>query len=109
MSFSPNPIAAPGNGDSAMTISVGSTTAVGTYPITVAGNGGGIQQSTTVTLTVTAQQQPDFAISVSPTSVSVAQVDRAARPSPPRSAADSIARSPCQPRGCQSAPVRAQS
>ena len=35
-----------------MTITVGSGTAAGTYPITVTGNGGGVQQSTTVTLTV---------------------------------------------------------
>ena len=73
VSFSPNPIAAPGNGSSAMTISVGANTAVGTYPITVTGNGGGIQQSTTVTLTVTAQQQSDFTISASPASVGVVQ------------------------------------
>ena len=53
VSFAPNPISAPGNGTSAMTISVGAGTAVGTYPLTVAGNGGGIQHSTTVTLTVT--------------------------------------------------------
>ena len=37
-----------------MTITVGSSTPTGTYPITVTGNGGGIQQNTTVTLTVTA-------------------------------------------------------
>jgi len=36
-----------------MTITVGSSTPTGTYPITVTGNGGGIQQNTTVTLTVT--------------------------------------------------------
>ena len=54
VSFNPNPIAAPGNGSSSMTITVGGNTAVGTYPITVTGNGGGIQHSTTVTLTVTA-------------------------------------------------------
>ncbi len=66
VSFNPNPIAAPGNGSSTMTINVGANTAVGTYPITVTGSGGGIQHSTTVTLTVTAQQQPDFAISASP-------------------------------------------
>ena len=53
VSFNPNPIAAPGNGSSTMTINVGVNTAVGTYPITVTGNGGGIQHSTTVTLTVT--------------------------------------------------------
>jgi hypothetical protein len=39
-----------------MTISVGSSTATGTYPITVTGSGGGIQQSTIVTVTVTTSQ-----------------------------------------------------
>ena len=54
MSFNPNPIPAPGSGNSTMTITVGASTLPGTYPITVTGNGGGIQQNTTVTLTVTA-------------------------------------------------------
>ena len=36
-----------------MTVTVGSSTALGSYPIIVTGNGGGIQQTTTVTLTVT--------------------------------------------------------
>src|SRR5271166_5509087 len=54
VSFNPNPLPAPGSGTSTMTISVGSSTPTGTYPITVSGNGGGIQQGTTVTLTVTA-------------------------------------------------------
>jgi uncharacterized membrane protein len=71
VSFNPNPIAAPGNGSSTMTINVGANTAVGTYPITVTGNGGGIQHSTTVTLTVTAGG--DYTISASPTSLSVVQ------------------------------------
>ena len=52
VSFNPNPIPAPGAGSSTMTITVGSSTPAGTYPITVTGNGGGIQQNTTVTLTV---------------------------------------------------------
>ena len=56
VSFSPNPIAAPGAGTSGTTLAVGSSTAVGTYPIPVTGSGGGIQQSTTVTLTVTVFQ-----------------------------------------------------
>ncbi len=47
-----------------MTITVGAGTATGTYPITVTGNGGGIQQNTTVTLAVSAagswQQGFDF-------------------------------------------------
>ena len=52
VSFNPNPIPAPGSGSSTMTITVGSSTPVGTYPITVTGNGGGVQENTTVTLTV---------------------------------------------------------
>ncbi len=55
VSFNPNSIAAPGAGTVTMTITVGSTTAVGTYPITVTGTGGGIQQNGNVTLTVTPQ------------------------------------------------------
>ncbi len=39
VSFNPNPIAAPGSGSSTMTIMVGGSTAVGTYPITVSGHG----------------------------------------------------------------------
>ena len=71
VSFNPSTIPAPGVGSSTMTITVGASTPVGTYPITVTGNGGGIQQRTTVTLTVTAA--PNFTISASPTSLSVAQ------------------------------------
>jgi uncharacterized membrane protein len=52
VSFSPASIAAPGSGSSTMTITVGSSTPTGTYPITVAASGGGIQQTTTVTLVV---------------------------------------------------------
>ena len=54
-----------------MTITVGSATPTGTYPITVTGNGGGTQQTTTVTLTVTAP--PNFTLTVSPVSLSIAQ------------------------------------
>ena len=73
VSFSPNPIAAPGSGSSTMTMMVGSNTPVGTYPITVTGNGGGVQQTTTVTLTVTAPVQPDFTITASPAALNVGQ------------------------------------
>ena len=73
VSFNPQTISAPGTGASGMTITVGSSTPVGTYPITVTGNGGGIQQSTTVTLTVLSSQQPSFAISASPASLSIQQ------------------------------------
>ena len=70
VTFNPTSIPAPGSGSSSMTITVGSATPAGTYPITVTGNGGGIQQTTTVTLTVTA---PNFTMSASPASLSVAQ------------------------------------
>ena len=52
--FNANPIPAPGNGNSTMIITVGGSTPTGTYPITLTGNGEGIQQNTTVNLTVTA-------------------------------------------------------
>src|SRR5882762_4148281 len=51
-SFSPGSIAAPGSGSSAMTISVGATTAVGTYNVLVNGSGGGQTHSATINLTV---------------------------------------------------------
>jgi uncharacterized membrane protein len=73
VSFNPNPIAAPGSGSSMMTIMVGSNTAMGTYPITVTGNGGGITQTAPVTLIVTAPIQPDFAIGAMPNSLTIGQ------------------------------------
>ncbi len=71
VSFNPSTIVAPGVGSSTMTVTVGGNTPAGIYPITVTGNGGGIQQSTTVTLTVL--PLPVFAISASPASLSVQQ------------------------------------
>jgi hypothetical protein len=58
LSLNPATIPAPGSGTSTLTMTVGSTTPTGIYPITVAGNGGGVQQSSTVTLTVTGGQPP---------------------------------------------------
>ena len=63
VSFNPNPIPAPGGGTSTMTITVGANTPLGSYPITVTGNGGGIQHNFTVTLMVISsvwQQGFDF-------------------------------------------------
>ena len=71
VSFNPQTIPAPGVGNSVMTISVVSFEKPGTYPITVTGNGGGIKQTTTVTLTVVASS--DFTISASPSSLSIVQ------------------------------------
>ncbi len=66
VTFNPTSIPAPGSGNSTMTISVGSTTLMGTYPITVTGTGGGIHQAVAVTLTVTAQVSLSWNPSSSP-------------------------------------------
>ena len=66
VTFNPTTIPAPGSGTSAMTISVGSTTHMGTYPITVTATGGGTHQTVTVTLTVTAQIALSWTASTSP-------------------------------------------
>jgi hypothetical protein len=51
-----------------MTMAVASTTATGTYPITVTGTGGATTHTATVSLTVTAPSTGNFTISVSPSS-----------------------------------------
>ena len=71
VSFNPATIPAPGSGNSTMTITVGNSTVPGVYPITVAGNGGGNQRYTTVTLTVIAG--PNFALGGVPSSLSIPQ------------------------------------
>jgi len=73
VTFNPSTIGAPGAGSSIMTITVLRLAKTGAYPITVTGNGGGIKQTTTVTLTITSSGQPDFAMSAIPSAVSIAQ------------------------------------
>jgi subtilase family serine protease len=70
VSFSPASIAAPGQGNSTMTMAAAASAPTGKYTITVTGTGGGYTQTTSVTLTVTAP--PNFTISASPKSISVA-------------------------------------
>jgi uncharacterized membrane protein len=52
-----------------MTMTVAPTTATGVYPITVKSMGGGITQTTTVTLTVAAVASGNFTLSASPGNV----------------------------------------
>src|SRR5271156_474158 len=73
LTLSSNTIAAPGSGSSTLTMTVASTTAAGTYAITVSGTGGGITHTATVALTVTTPTAGAFTISVSPTSGSLRQ------------------------------------
>jgi subtilase family serine protease len=51
--FSPNPIASPGSGTSTMTIKVGAATPVGAHMIKITATGGGVTDTTTITLNVT--------------------------------------------------------
>ncbi len=60
VSLNPTSIAAPGSGTSTMTVSVASTTPIGTYPITVSGTGGGVTRSINVSLSVTGALTPTF-------------------------------------------------
>ncbi len=72
VSFSPSSIASPGAGTSTATFAVASTTAVGTYSITLTGGSGGITHTATVSLVVSKAPVGAFAISVSPSSGGIA-------------------------------------
>jgi hypothetical protein len=72
-SFTPTAIAAPGNGSSTLTFSASSTAPTGSSTVTVTASGGGVTHTTTVALTVTPTATPDFTLSNSPGSLSVAQ------------------------------------
>ncbi len=72
-SFNPTSIAAPGNGNSTLTFSASSTATTGSSIVTVTASGGGVTHTATITLTVTAAATPDFTLSASPGSLSVAQ------------------------------------
>ena len=61
VAFAPQTISAPGAGQSTMTFMVLPIASPGTYPITVTGSGAGVQQTATVSLTVTAASS--FALS----------------------------------------------
>jgi subtilase family serine protease len=52
VTFSANPIAAPGSGSSIMTVKVGTRASTGAHTITITGTGGGKTHTATVTLTV---------------------------------------------------------
>ncbi|HEY3706873.1 MAG TPA: protease pro-enzyme activation domain-containing protein [Terracidiphilus sp.] len=66
--FSPTSIT--GAGSSTMTLTVGSSVAAGSYPITVTGTAGSTVHTTTVTLTVTGVN-PSYSLSASPTALTI--------------------------------------
>ncbi|HSS75346.1 MAG TPA: hypothetical protein VLV54_01245 [Thermoanaerobaculia bacterium] len=71
--FSPNPIAAPGSGTSTLTFTASSTATLGTSTVTITATGGSVTHTTTVSLTVTSVPTPNFTISASPSSISIAK------------------------------------
>ena len=97
VSFNPQTIPAPGAGSSTMTITAQRFTMLGTYPITVTGNGGGIKQTTIVTLTVTSPDSRTSPFRPHLLPSRSRQAPRAHRPSPPPSAADSTVPSASPP------------
>jgi subtilase family serine protease len=76
-SFSPASIAAPGSGSSTLTISVGSSSAAGTYPLIITGVGSGITHTTSVNLdvlqvfTITSSVTNGIAGAITPSTASV--------------------------------------
>src|SRR6476646_9603443 len=71
-SFSPTSIAAPGSGSSTLTFTASSAATTGTFNTTVSATGGGITHTTVIPVTVNAATAPNFTLSASPTSLSVA-------------------------------------
>jgi hypothetical protein len=68
-----NPTSVNGSGSSTMSVTTSTTTPNGTYTLTITGTSGTLVHSTTVTLVVTGGVNPDFTISVSPASLTVAR------------------------------------
>jgi hypothetical protein len=73
--FSPQTVTPPSNSSTTSTFSFVSNTSTptGTFTITIQGQGGGLTRSTTVSLTVNPVAAPDFTVSASPSSRTIAQ------------------------------------
>ncbi len=56
---------------SALTLAASSTAATGTFNVTINGSGGGLNRSTTLSLTVNQTQTPNFTLSASPSSLTI--------------------------------------
>jgi phospholipase C len=71
--FTPPTIPTPGSGSSTLKLTASANATLGNATVTVAGTGGGLMESTTVSLTVTAGGSPGFTLTPNPASVSVPQ------------------------------------
>jgi uncharacterized membrane protein len=65
-----NPASTTG-GSSTLTLAASSTAATGTFNVTINGSGGGLNRSTTLSLTVNESPPPDFTLSVNPSSLTI--------------------------------------
>jgi uncharacterized membrane protein len=68
-----NPTSVSTSGASTMTVLVDSSTAVGSYPLTISGTSGSLLHTASVTLVVTAPPTPDFSLTATPASNAVVQ------------------------------------
>jgi uncharacterized membrane protein len=68
-----NPVSVTGSRSSTMTVTTSSTTAAGTYQLTVTATSGALNHSANVTLVVNAAGSADFSISASPATQTVAR------------------------------------
>ena len=66
-----NPASVTTSGSSTMTVTTGSTTPTGTYPLTITGASGTLSHTGSVSLVVQPPAPPDFALSTTPSSVTV--------------------------------------
>jgi cardiolipin synthase A/B len=71
--FNPASLAAPGSGSATLTFTAGSGATAGTYTVTITGTGSGLTETTSISLTVTVGSAPNFSLSASPASLTVAQ------------------------------------
>ena len=72
------PLSVSGGGDSSLNVSTTGGTPPGTYTLTITGTSGSLVHSTTVTLVVQAAAPPDFSLSASPPSQTIAARQSAA-------------------------------
>jgi uncharacterized membrane protein len=71
VSFNPGTVT--GSGSSTLTVSTTSTTTTGSYPISIKATSGALSHSTGVTLVVNSSTPPDFTLSATPASLTIAR------------------------------------
>ena len=70
--FNPNPVSVNAPASTTLSVTTSASTPPGSYTLTIAGNGVGLIRTTTATLVVNSPTTPDFTVSASPSSQTVA-------------------------------------